>query len=73
MRLTEALPNSTVYVEKIHGRKSKVFLETIGVNKETPIFIVKNDFKDVIIIIVKNSRWTLDRSTAKHIEIYYGL
>lgn len=73
MRLTEVLPNSTVYVEKIHGRKSKVFLETIGVNKETPIFIVKNDFKNVITIMVKNSRWALDRSTAKHIEVYYGL
>ena len=73
MRLTEVLPNSTVYIERILGRKSKAFLETIGVNKETPIFIVKNDFKDVIIIIVKNSRWALDRSTAKHIKVYYGL
>jgi hypothetical protein len=59
--------------KKIHGRKSKVILETIGGNKETPIFIIKNDFRSIIIIMVKNSGWALNRSTAKHIEVHYGL
>lgn len=73
MKLTKALPNTTVFIKKINGIKSKSFLEAMKINEETPISIIRNDFKNGITIKIKNLNWVLDKSIAKHIEVYYGL
>jgi len=73
MKLSNALPNTTVNVIKVYKCEAKVFLEEIGINEDTPIKVISNSLKNPLIVVIRGSRWAIDRSMANNIEVNYRL
>ena len=70
MKLSNLKAGIKAKIEKILEQKEiKMKLASLGLNIDTEIMMVKNDFNGAIIVAIEDNRIIIDRDLAKKIDV----